>query len=159
MGKISKEATLREVLAEVSVLDLGGQIKTVLASIGCLGVFLVISSGIGAGVSAIAPDLTVPDVVWRAMLVFIFVMAFTENKSYHEFRFEWYFPKLGFGGWVTLTAYIVGVWEAFELAAGIQETMPQYIAIGFVWLILLLPFFLFLGILEVGHKRLVEKRR
>ena len=155
---IDKEATFREAFAEVSLVDVGSQLKSVLGSMGCMAVFLMLSTAGGAGISALGFGFHVPNIVWIALFVFIFVMAFTGEKSYHEWTLKLFFPKMRFVGWVITTAYLTSVIEAFRLVGRLPDEMTRMFVISAIYLVLLLPAVLFVGLLDLGHNRLMEKR-
>lgn len=59
-AKISKEASLSEVLAEVTILDAGRILKQTFTLVGCLGIYLLIWIGIERGAGLAMPTLHVP---------------------------------------------------------------------------------------------------
>lgn len=94
---ISKEATLSEVLAEVSILDVGAILKRSLAGLGCLAIFFLVVAGLDAGTTYALPDFHPPS--WGIWLFWLaigwgWLASVTEGKSYHHWEYGWYFPKL-----------------------------------------------------------------
>ena len=158
---VSKEATLREVMAEVSIADLGGQLKTALKGLGCLAIWLValaLIDAFGDNIPAIN-NIHFPRLVWIAILVGFVVASTLVERSYHDWKFQFWFPKVGFLGWLFLTTYITGTIEAFRVIYGYPTGSPEgWIAFAVAWTFLVIPAALFLELCQVGHARLMEKR-
>ena len=94
--ELSKEAALKEVLAEVSLADVGAMLAGWLKAVGCLGVFfgmcfLVEVATDTAGLKLF--DWDVPTWFWLLAAPWAIVHAATAETSYHVI--SWYFPKLG----------------------------------------------------------------
>ena len=87
MSDINREATLREVLAEVSLLDLGALIKKVLMQLGCFGLFgaagLLLEGSFGMANLGM-PNLGVPDWAYWLFFIWIAIAVYTSGKSYHQ---------------------------------------------------------------------------
>jgi len=67
---LSKEATLREVLAEVSVLDVGRILKRAFAWLGCFAIIILIGMIADSGASYAMPNFHLPSwVIWLFWLV------------------------------------------------------------------------------------------
>jgi hypothetical protein len=158
----SKEATLKEVMAEVSVADLGPMLKRWLTSIGCLGIF--VAAGFLFDAASNATGLKVPGssilirVFW---FLFAWGMAyeFTSDKSYHTFQAGWYFPRLGWFGSLLLAAYGVGFVYLLIWLFNMEKGAEREIALLTIWLGYLTPFTAFLSVTSLGHSKLMEKRR
>lgn len=161
MQKLNKEATLREVLSEVTLLDVADVLKVQFAALGCLGIALVIGISFSLGVEFFAPSgnssWSIPEWAFWLLFLWVFIALYTSDKSYHEHRFAWYFPKLGWLGSIPLALYIFAAIQLFrnidrEAEWGIKGIQ---LLIAYLWLF---PFLLFALVLEVGHKKLMEKR-
>lgn len=158
MSDINREATLREVLAEVSLLDLGALIKKVLMQLGCFGLFgaagLLLEGSFGMANLGM-PNLGVPDWAYWLFFIWIAIAVYTSGKSYHQFA--WYFPRAGWLGAIPLAAYLL---LGIELSRAISPKADASVraALFGLWLLWLTVFVLGLGILEIGHNRLMEKR-
>lgn len=162
MVEPSKEATLREVLAEVSVADLGPMLKRWLANLGCLGVFAVGSSLIGVASDATGikfPNWGIPSWVLWVLIAWLFCYEFTSNKSFHKFEASWYFPKLGWFGSLLLAAYGVGFIYLLILVWHLDEGLDRWLATFAVWFGYLTPFSALVSVTNLGHSKLMEKRR
>lgn len=155
-----KEATLREVLGEVSLLDVGRAIKSGLAAVGCLLVFLIaVGAATSFGESA-GYDMSfgIPDwMIWLGV-AWLFAYSATSLTSYHTINASWYFPKLGWLGSLLLAAYVVGfgylnswVWK---MEMGFERALMGVL----VWVGYTTPFLLFLSVIGIGHAKLMEKR-
>jgi hypothetical protein len=152
---VSKEATLAEVMAEVSLADAGRVLKSTLAGVGSLVLLIAIIGIVSAVAHPFVPDFTVPGVVWRAIVVFVVVSVFTADKSWHGWTIGFYFPKLRFFGWLMLTAYITATIEALRATADLK---PDFLGMGAYILLVWLPVMLFHSVTELGHGRLMAKR-
>ncbi len=97
----------------------------------------------------------IPDVFWRAVTVLslVWYISFLNNRSYHVFNFEFYFPKLNWLGIVFLSAYIFGLWELFLFGpkTDVWLSLAEYY-------VAVMPFVIFLTVIKVGHARLMERR-
>jgi hypothetical protein len=158
---VSKEATLSEVLAEVSILDIGVILKQALTMIGCLGILILIGVGVEMGANLAMPSFQVPALAWWLfwfVVVWGWLHEMTGNKTYHRLEFSWYFPKLRWWSSLLLTAYVFGAIKlnviAYNLDVGTTRTA---VAIG-IWLYLM-PFIFTMTVLETGHRKLMEKRQ
>ena len=161
----SKEAALKDVLAEVSLTDVGAMLKGWLRTMGCLGIFFAVGFLIdfasdAAGVKL--PDWGIPSWVWWWVwwLLIAWMVAYeaTSHRSYHSFDTSWYFPKLGWFGSLLLAAYAVGlvylvIW-VFDMGKGTEGALA-YVA---VWLGYVSPFTAFIAVTSHGHAKLMEKR-
>jgi hypothetical protein len=157
----SKEATLREVLAEVSVLDVGAAFKNVMVQLGCVGIFIIISVVVGQGVDLVSSsessDWGIPNwAIWLA-IIWVFTAAYTSDYSYHDHRFAWYFPKLGWLGSIPLALYIFAAVQLFRAIDPRADWVVRTIQLLLAWL-WLVPFYLSVAVLEIGHNRLMDKR-
>ena len=162
-GVDEKEATLKEVLAEVSLLDVGRMLKEVFLSIGCLAIFWAIFFVADATVFEPAgwrfSNLGVPDwAIWLFFTWIILAVATTE-KSYHEFKASWYFPKLGWFISLLLAGYIVGFFQLMSWANSLSRIGDKGIAFGAIWFGYLVPFLLFFSAINIGYAKLREKRQ
>lgn len=158
--KVNKEATLTEVMQEVSLADLGRHLKTTALSLGCLAVVGVVFSVVGATATAsgFVPDLNIPTAVWIALLVGLYVHLATSERSYHEWSGWFWFPRLRLFGWLTVTAYVTAVIEVFRHIDIFPVGIERLIAGSVIVVVLVLPGLLFLILCQAGHERLIEKR-
>lgn len=153
VAQISKEATVHEVLAEVTMLDLGQTVKHLLSGIGCFLVFVLALTLSGPvtgnwfGIRKILP-------AWSSWIILVlmtwgWIAAVTEHKSYHELR--WYFPRLK--GWASLllSIYVVGL-------GALYTTTWNSTAKGLIYAVYIFPFVTFLSVIEIGHAKLIAKR-
>lgn len=157
----SKEATLKEVLAEVSLIDVGRILKGGLATMGCLLVFFAVIGAISTATESAGyglDDLGVP--YWPIWLIFAWAMVHsgTSSTSYHQWIMSWYFPKLGWFSSLLLAAYLLGfvylVIEVLDLDLGLERTVAAIL----VWMVYPSPFILFLAVIEAGYAKLMERR-
>jgi len=156
--KLDREAGWREVLEQVSVVDVGSQTKSLLIGAIVWGVFFALIVAIEAGLSAADLGFHVPTTAWIALFVFIFVMGVTMDRSYHEWTFRFFFPKLGLIGWLVATAYLTLIIESLRLVKDLAGLFERGVAFFAVYLVLMAPGVLLLGLLELGHNRLMDKR-
>jgi hypothetical protein len=157
---ISKEATLSEVLAEVSILDVGLILKQALTGMGCFGIFILIGIGLEAGVNHAVPGFHVPSwLAWLFWLVVAWALLddFTGDKSYHHWEFGWYFPKLRWWASLLFAAYVLGGFKLFLIAYSMNESAERTAIAAGSWLYLM-PLFFALSVFEIGHKKLMAKR-
>lgn len=156
-----REATLSEVLNEVSLVDLGRMLKRGLAALGCWALFSVIILVVTSvtGTAGVGWDkLGIPS--WTIWLLFgwMYVYGATSERSFHELKLSWYFPKLGWFTSLLLTGYFVGF--AYLLSALWQ--MPQGIERGAaffaVWFGYTAPFVSFCSVVNAGYEKLMAKR-
>ncbi|NTZ44046.1 hypothetical protein G7A66_13350 [Altererythrobacter sp. SALINAS58] len=160
--RAEKEATLREVLAEVSLLDVGRLLKSTLLTLGCLGIFYAIIFGVGAVASNATgftvSDLGIPGGVFWIFVAWVFVFGATSDRSFHEWNASWFFPKLEWFSSLLLAAYIVGFIylniHIFSMELGAERALA---AVTF-WLGYAGPFLLFFSAINIGHAKLLEKR-
>lgn len=157
----AKEAMLREVLAEVSVVDVGRKLKSLGAYLGCYLVLIIvvllvttISSSAGFDFDA----LGMPTWLIWLLVGWMYVHGLTSQRSYHELNGSWYFPKLNWLGSLILTAYLLGfvylaVWVT-DMEVGFERAVAfVLVTVGYVF-----PFVLFLSVISVGYAKLIEKR-
>jgi hypothetical protein len=155
---VNKEATFREVFAEVDVVDVGSVLKGALGSaIGWL-IFLFISATASMGWSLFGPEFHVPDIVWITLVIFFAVMSLTSSTSHHEWTVEFFFPKMGPAGWLLVTGYITALLEAFRITYHMHEAVERFLATAMVYMIMMMPAVLFIGLLELGYHRLIQRR-
>lgn len=160
--RAEKEATLREVLGEVSLLDVGRLLKNTFVTLGCLGIFYAIIFGVGAVASNATgfkmSDLGIPGWVIWVLVAWAYVFGATSDRSFHEWNASWYFPKLGWFSSLLLAAYIVGFIylniPIFNMELGAERALA---AVTF-WLGYAGPFLLFFSAINIGHSKLMEKR-
>ena len=151
MSAKGKEAELREVLAEVSLLDLARVLKATLASWGCLLVILVFAPVWDWAFGRVTSSWSIPLWLIWTLILWGALAAATEYKSYHEFGF--YFPKLRWWASLLLAAYVVGFVELCSRSWGKGGI------IGMVaYLLYLFPFLTFMSAIEIGHNNLMRKR-
>jgi hypothetical protein len=159
MEKIDHEATLREVLAEVSLLEVGALIKSSLVTMGCMGVLvaIVLLIDTGTGSSDWISSWGIPGWAWWLFFIWLALGAYTYEKSYHEHRFAWYFPRTGYLGSIPIAIYLLLGIELFRAIDPKADLDVRAAQVG-LWMLWLLVFALGLGVLEVGYNRLMEKR-
>ena len=153
VASISKEAGFKEVLNEVSILDLAQILKQTFASIGCFGFFVALSALFGwpdgdwLGIEKNIP-MSVYWVFW-VVIVWAWLATVTDHKSYHEIH--WYFPRLRWWASLLLAAYLVGYGGIYY--ASWRSGMKLLVSLAYTS-----PFMVFMMLLEVGHAKLMEKR-
>lgn len=162
LTRLEKEATLREVLSEVTLLDIGQLLKNTFVTLGCLGAFFVViilvGSVAGTATGFHFSDLAIP--AWAIWLVitWFYLWASTHDFSYHEFKASWYFPKLGWLGSLVVAAYLVGFVRIsvaiFDMPLGVERGAAAI----FAYLVYAGPFFLFFSAINIGHRKLLDKR-
>jgi hypothetical protein len=157
----SREATLKEVLAEVSVADIGNMFKGWLKTIGCLALFLAVvfllDVGLkGAGVSDWGFDI--PGWVWGGLIAWAVIHQATSETSFHRLDWSWYFPKQGWLGSLLLAAYAVGFIYLLIWVWNMERGIGSGLAFFAVWLGYTAPFTAFTAVTSLGHKKLMEKR-
>jgi hypothetical protein len=155
MKDMNREATLREVLSEVSLLDAGSLFNKYLAQFGCLGVFFaggLLLEGVWG-----TSDFGVPSWAYWLFFIWVALAIYTNDKSYHDHQFKWYFPRAGWLGSIPLAVYLLLGIELLRSMDPKAELGVRAALLG-LWLLWLLVLALGVGILEVGHNRLMEKR-
>lgn len=157
-----KEASLREVLAEVSLLDVGRLLKSAFLVLGCLGIFYALFFGVGAVASAATGytmnDLGIPSWVIWLLLAWAYVFGATNDRSFHEWNASWYFPKLGWFSSLLLAAYLVGFVYLSIPVFEMEQGLDRLLAAMLLWLAYAGPFLVFLSAINIGHQKLMEKR-
>jgi hypothetical protein len=154
------EATLGEVLAEVSLADLSPMLKRGLAAMGCWAVFYLViflfttvtdSAGVGFD------SFGVPD--WIVWLLFAWMMthAATSHRSFHEL--SWYFPKLNWLGSLLLAGYLLGFFYLAMAVSHMEVGAARLLAAFAVFVGYMTPFAAFLAVTHAGYDKLMEKRR
>jgi hypothetical protein len=151
---LDKEATLREVLSEISLAQLFAVLKFLFLSTGFLYQAILIAISLLIS-HFITPAISGANVYSRAFIVcvFVWIISSVVFRSYHSFRFEFYFPKLNWLGAFFLSAYLLGFWE-------LTLWKPEFIALGFIaiWL-WVYAMVIFLVVINIGHIRLMERRK
>jgi len=160
--KLEKEATLREVLAEVSLVDLGGMLKRGFATIGCWTlmfaiIFLITTISEGAGYGW--DTLGIPDWILWVLIAWLWVHIATSQRSSHEWNVSWYFPKLNWFGSLFLSAYLVGFVYLFLWVIDLEVGLERFGAFLALWFGYTAPFVLLLSATNAGYEKLMEKRR
>lgn len=161
MRNQDKEATFREVLANVSLLDTAAAIKLICVAFGVQAILLLIVllfvEGIYFVIGRETAEWNISTAVYLFLIIWIIVATYTSDQSYHDHRFAWYFPKLGWIGSIPVALYMlvtVQLFRSIDMSAD-WETR----AIPSVFLLLwMLPFLLFMTILAKGHANLMAKR-
>lgn len=160
MKRVSKEATLREVLAEVSLVDLASMLKSGFLMLGCYGLFFIgilFFGQIATNGSENGSWLGIPDWGFYLFTAWIFISGYTADSSYHEHRFNVYFPRAGYVWSIPIAAYLVFGFSAlpeYDAASGPSERLLNF----FWWIAFWIPIALTFGVLETGHRKLIEKR-
>lgn len=157
----SKEATLREVLAEISIVDLLRMLKKDLARIGCWGLFMVVIALVSAVVTGTKADVEswgIPGWVVWIFLGWGYAYAMTESHSYHTLEISWYFPKLGWFWSLVFAAYAVGFVELVFWVGSMEVGWDRTVAAIAVWLGYTFAMIFFLSAINAGHAKLMEKR-
>ena len=160
MSDQSKEATLREVLSEVSLADLGDLLKSLSFSIGCIGLFVAVGFAFvtGASFAGFETNWNIPDWVIWLLGLWIFFGAYTENQSYHEHIFRIYMPKLGWVFSIPIALwFFIGVQLFLEI--DYKSSFSSRIFTSGIWLVWFIPTTVSFSALEIGHRNLMEKRR
>ena len=157
---INREARLREVLAEVNVLDLWSATKSILSYWGCLAIFLIVVttlSSLAGDAIGIKYEFDIPDWVVWLFFIWAFITIYTSEKSFHEHKFSWYFPRIGWLWSIPVAGYLLVGIQIYRIAAPDAEFLVKatYLALLVAWWF---PSFLGISILEIGHSRLMEKR-
>ena len=157
---IDREARLREVLAEVTMLDLWAATKAIFTQWGCLAIFFIVAVLMGqipAFLTGTSEGFGIPDWLIWLFVIWVFVGGYTADKSFHEHRFAWYFPKAGFLWSIPLACYFmigIQIFRGIGLDADAWERAGRFALAAAWWF----PFFLAISLLEIGHNRLMEKR-
>jgi hypothetical protein len=160
MKRVNKEATLREVLAEVNLMDLGALLKSGFIMLGCYGLLvgvILIAGALTAGGSDGKPWFGLPDWAVYIFAVWILLGGYTADQSYHEHKFAIYFPRAGFLWSIPIAIYLVFGFRAlpsFDPASDWAERVFNWL----LWMAYWTPIALCLGVLEIGHRKLIEKR-
>jgi hypothetical protein len=160
MRRVNKEATLREVLAEVNLVDLGAMFKSGFIMLGCYGVFfaiILIAGELTAVGNGEKQWFGIPEWAFNVFIVWLFLAAYTSDNSYHEHKFAIYLPRAGFLWSIPIAAYLVFGYRAlptFDPASDLADRIFNSI----LWLAFWTPIALGLGVLEIGHRKLIEKR-
>lgn len=154
------EASLREVLAEVSVLDLWAATKTIFSQWGCFAIFLIIATVLDNATSIVTgsiDSLGIPDWGYWLFLIWVCLAFCTQYTSYHDYRFTWYFPKAGWIRSLPLAAYLligVQIFRGDNTGADFWAKAAHTAVLAAWWF----PFFLGIMVLQIGHGRVMEKR-
>lgn len=99
----------------------------------------------------------IPDWLIWLFVLWAFVGSYTADKSFHEHRFAWYFPKAGFLWSIPLACYFmvgIQIFRGIGPDADAWERAGRFVLAAAWWF----PFFLAVSLLEIGHNRLMEKR-
>ncbi len=97
MTDIDREATLREVLGQVSLLDLGATIRSMFATLGCLGAFFLLIALLGKGLSfwtGMNDGLGIPDWAYWLFLIWMFLAIAPETRVIMRSSSLGIFPRL-----------------------------------------------------------------
>lgn len=160
MRKVNKEATLRDVLAEVSLVDLGALMKTAFSTLGCVAVLFVPIIFLGEFAKSETngkPWFGLPDWVSYLFIAWVFIGSYTADKSYYEHHFAFYLPKAGFLWSIPIAAYLV---LGFNALPSYQPdlALSQRLMNGAIYMAWWMPIVISFAIFEVGHGKLIEKR-
>lgn len=156
----SKEATVQEVLAEVSLADVALMLKNWLKLVGCFGIFMLVVFVIDAATDAKGwkiPDLGIPTWLWWSPFAWMIVHGATSERSYHEWG--WYFPRLSWFWSLLLTAYLIGVVYLVIWVFSLPKGGGAFLAYLAFWFGYCSPFLGFLAVIEHGYAKLMEKRQ
>lgn len=158
MKEISKEATLKEVLAHVSVLDVWTAIKSAAFAVGCLGVLAGIGFVFAWGWKvASAPTFTLPAIAWISFIVAGYMWFILGERSWREFSINFYYPKASFWNWLLSSGWVIATIEVFRLSFRFGPPIgPVLFWFGYVFMVA--PAFLFFSLINLGHQRLMEAR-
>lgn len=147
-------------MSEVTLVDLGGLLKVVFANLGCFAIFWVIifvvdtaTAGAGFGNWSVINWIIWPLILWGI------VYEYMSDRSYHEWKVGWYFPKLNWLGSLILSAYLTGFAYILKQVLGMELGLARDIASAAFFVVYACPFILFLSLLSIGHSKLMEKRR
>jgi hypothetical protein len=157
-----KEASLGEVLAEVSLVDVGRMVKQGATTLGCLGVFyglIFLFGSIAGRATGFSWSKTgIPS--WTIWLIIAWAVIYnaTSERSFHELNLTWYFPKLGWLSSLILAAFFIGFVMLCIMMFNMEMGTDRLLVGIAVWLGYLGPFCFFLSAINLGHSRLLEKR-
>lgn len=158
-GKEPKEeATIREVLAELGFIDLGGVLKNGLLAMACFTVLLaaiVLISSAGYRFR----DLGVPDWAIWLLLAWLVVHSATSRLSFHKWSWNRYFPCFNWLGSFVLAAYLLGVVYLLILATNLDGRIGRFLAFVLLWFVYTAPFAFFMSAIGAGYARVMEKRK
>jgi hypothetical protein len=158
-----KEATLREVLAEVSILDVGRMLKQAFLGAGCFAIFSGIIFFADAAVSETTgwrfSNLGIPDWVIWIVFAWMGVAATTTEKSFHEAKMSWYFPKLNWFTSLLFAAYLVGFFQLMTWVYSLPRGLESAFAFGAIWFAYFCPFLMFLAAINIGYDKVIAKRQ
>ena len=158
----SNEATLGEVLSEVTLADVGRKLKKGAGLLGCYAVFLIVIlaiTSVGKSTGYDLDQLGIPSWIIWLLLAWVYVYGATSERSFHTIDTSWYFPKLKWFGSLVLAAYLVGFAYGVHWVSNMDEGVERGIWAMLVWVGYTSPFILFLSIISVGHDNLMKKRR
>lgn len=155
---VDTEATLREVMDEVTLTDLGRYFKTIGVNLGCLGFFVVITSVVNVGADAVNIRWDVPDLVWVAVGTLLALLFLTEGSSFRQWNMYFWFPKLSWGTAFVVPTVVAAIYQLFVVANDLPAGWPKNVAAALVYLFCLFPVLMFLDLSNLGHRRLMEKR-
>jgi len=162
VDRVIEEATFGEVMSEVSLADVGRMLKAAFSSLGCWIVYLVVMSGIiwsGEAFTGLSFDVHIPTYAWEFFVAFIVISTTTHKTSHYKYQADWYFPKLGFIGWILTAAYVTGMVEVARLLRSVPNEVLQGAIFAFAFVLFALPGIIIFDAMQVGYSRLMEKRR
>jgi len=157
---VDREARLREVMAEVNMLDLWAATKATFTQLGLVAAFIILAAVIGQMPTLLigtGGSFELPNWLIWLFVVWLWVSIYTADKSYHEHRFAWYFPRAGFLWSLPLASYfMVGFQLFWSIGPDVDllERTGRYVLAAAWWF----PFLLAVSLLEIGHNRLMQKR-
>ncbi len=81
----------------------------------------------------------------------------TGDKSYHEIKFAWYFPKAGWLGSIPISIYLL---LGIESSRGLDRDAQFGLQLiqDTLWVLWTIPPILGMSVLEIGHNRLMKNR-
>jgi hypothetical protein len=90
---VDTEATLREVMDEVTLTDLGRYFKIIGINFGCLGFFFGIVSVVNVGADAVNIGWDVPNFVWVFFGSLLVLLTYTTDRSFRQWNITSGFPS------------------------------------------------------------------
>jgi len=157
-----KEATLGEVLAEVSLVDVGRMLKRGLATLGCWAlfyVFIIVITSVTDSAGVGWDKLRVPGWLVWVLIGWAYVYGATSERSFHQLKMSWYFPKLNWLTSLLLTGYAVGFGYLLSALWQMPVGVERGAAFFAVWFGYTAPFVAFCSVTNAGYEKLMEKRR
>ena len=155
---VDTEATLREVMDEVTLIDLGRYFKIIGINFGCLGFFFGIVSVVNVGADAVNIGWDVPNFVWVFFGSLLVLLTYTTDRSFRQWNMYFWFPKLSWGTAFVVPTVVAAIYQLFVVASDLPAGLPRNGAVAVVYLFCLFPVLMFWDLSNLGHMRLMKKR-